>query len=114
MVRPNPPVEQLRRLDDEIAALHTKLLAKVNARKRVLTGMIDDGNKLAAQALETVSVARAANYISNGRSFSDDQIRAIRSAHQGGESQCSIARRYGVSQPSIYKIVTHAAYRDVS
>ena len=37
--------------------------------------------------------------------LADHDVRAIRSAHHDGESQSSIARRYAVSQTSIWKIV---------
>lgn len=107
-------VEKVQRLDAEIAALNVKLMALVDRRKALLDVMIEEGNRIAAEAQATMSVARAANYVSSGRSFSDEQIKSIRAAWSDGESQCALARRYGVSQPTIFKIVKRQAYQHVA
>jgi HNH endonuclease len=49
----------------------------------------------------------------SGAKLSDDQVRDVRRRIATGESQTSIAKRFGVDQVVISLIVRHKTYRDV-
>lgn len=105
---------KLQRLDREIAALHDRLNAKFNERKDVLTTLMVEGESSRnGVAEEVLLVTQAANLVNNGRILTDAQVRDIRSSYKRGESQGSLARRYGIAQPNIFKIVHGKSYKDV-
>jgi hypothetical protein len=58
-------------------------------------------------------VAHADAFAQTGRVLTDDQVRQIRALHAGGMSQSALGRRFGISQPSIFKIVRRISYTDV-
>lgn len=106
---------RVAKLDDEIAALRDKLDTKLDARKHLLAQAIAEGESIRTDVAEQVrSFTRAANLVTNGRILTEEQVRAIRAAHSKGTSQGELARRYGLSQPSIHRIVKRLAYADVA
>jgi hypothetical protein len=110
------PIERLRRLDGEIETLQLRLNTKLAERRGLLMSMIEDGEMIAnnVEVIEQIRMVQSLNMAAEGRYFTDQQVRDIRAANKSGESQTSIARRYGVSQVTIHKMVTHQSYQDVS
>ena len=109
------PLAKVARLDADIAALQTRLNAKLDERRALLTSLVDQGNALQAQvAAQVQAMARASTMATFGRALTDDQVREIRRLHKANVSQSELGRRYGLSQPSIYKIVRRETYQDVA
>lgn len=107
-------IARLQRLDADIVTLQAKLTAKLNDRKALLEALIQDGEDRKTDLTQAISLAQATSFIATGRILTDAQVRDIRKSYKNGESQGSLARRYGVAQPSIHKIVHRQSYRDVS
>jgi uncharacterized protein YerC len=105
---------KLNRLDDAIAILRDKLNGKLDERRALLDQMILDGETIRAEANDKLTLDQATNLMTTGRVFTPAQVREIRKAHKNGESQHSIGQRYGVSQPTIHRIVYGLSYRDVA
>ena len=108
-------VAKLTRLDDQIDALRDRLNAKLDERKAVLDAMVSNGETIRAEASANgkMALSQANTFLETGRMFTNAQIREIRKAHAKGESQHSIGQRYGVSQPTIHRIIYRLSYRDV-
>ena len=109
-------VTRLSRLDDQIADLRSRLDVKLNERKDVLDAMIADGETIRAEAItnDRFVLSQAATLLQTGRQFTDAQVRDIRRRQANGESQHSIGKRYGVSQPTIHRIIYRLSYGDVA
>lgn len=106
---------RLARLDDEIATLHGRITEKLATRRQLLAAMVADGDRQQADLTDQVrTLAQASNLANTGRVLTAEQVREIRQAHKNGESQGAIARRYGLAQPSVHKIVHRLSYRDVA
>jgi DNA invertase Pin-like site-specific DNA recombinase len=108
-------LDKLGRLDSDIAVLRSKLEAKLDDRRALLALATAQGEAIRAEVRDEVqSLTQASNLVHTGRIFTDDQVREIRRLNAEGVSQCELARRYGLSQPSIHRIVKRLAYADVA
>lgn len=109
------PLDRVARIDADIASLRDRLDAKLTERRTLLTTLIIDGEALRADVADEVrTLAHASNVAATGRNLTDDQVREIRRLHAEGHSQSSLGRRFGLAQPSIYKIVRRRSYADVA
>lgn len=112
-------VNKLDRLNREVDALSTKLFAKLDERQALVDQITAESEQLRAAVNLSLAASHSHTPVSRipdeqGRRFTDEQIREIRGAYKRGESQSSIARRYGVSQPTIFHIVKRSTYREVA
>lgn len=106
---------RVARLDAEIVTLHARLNAKLTERRMLLAGLVSDGEALRTDVAEQVrTVTHGHAMAATGRMLTDDQVREIRRLHAAGVSQTALGRRFGLSQPSIYKIVRRLSYQDVA
>jgi uncharacterized protein YjhX (UPF0386 family) len=81
----------------------------------LLLDLIQEGEHIRTDVAEQVrSVAHAEAFAQTGRVLTDDQVREIRKLHASGVSQSALGRRFGISQPSIFKIVRRISYTDVT
>ena len=106
-------IARLQRLDNEVKSLQERLNAKLDARRELLELLVQEGEAQRQSVDEQVTFNQAVNFVNTGRMLSDEQVRDIRKANKAGESQGSLARRYGIAQPNIFKIVHNQSYRDV-
>ena len=84
-------------------------------RRVILAGLITDGEQLRSDVAEQVrTVAHANSLAVTGRTLTDDQVREIRRLHAQGVSQTALGKRFGISQPSVFKIVRRVSYQDVT
>jgi sigma54-dependent transcription regulator len=105
---------KVAKLDAEIGTLHDRLESKLIERRTLLAALIQDGEHLRGEVAEHVrSVTHAASIAATGRLLTDDQVREIRRLWAQGRSQSALGRQFGLSQPSIYKIVRGLSYQDV-
>jgi len=105
---------RVAKIDAEVAALTERIDNRLSERRTLLAGLIADGESLRGEVAEQVrTVAHADAFAQTGRVLTDDQVRQIRSLHAGGMSQSALGRRFGISQPSIFKIVRRISYTDV-
>jgi DNA-binding NarL/FixJ family response regulator len=106
---------KLAKLEDDIVALKGRIDAKLNERQLLLASLAAQGTALQNNVAAQVAVLTQANTLATtGRNLTDDQVRDIRRLFAGGMSQSAIARKYGLSQPSIFKIVRRQSYQDVA
>lgn len=64
-------------------------------------------------ALQKGRHAVPANAARRARKLSDESVRAIRRAHESGQSARSLAREHRVSHSSVYELLEGTRYRDV-
>jgi predicted DNA binding protein len=107
-------IARLSRLDNEVETLKARLTAKLDQRDAVVTELIRWGTEQRDQANAVASVTQGLNWATTGRTLTEDQVRAIREAYKRGQSQTSLAKQYGLSQPSVHKIVHRQSYADVA
>ena len=108
-------LDKVARLDADIASLRARLDAKLDERAVLLGTLIAQGNAIQASVAQQVQALTQANaLVTTGRILTDDQVREIRRLFAGGMSQTSLAKRFGLSQPSIFKIVRRQSYADVA
>jgi hypothetical protein len=106
---------RIGRIDAEIASLQERLDARLTERRMLLLDLIQEGEHIRTDVAEQVrSVAHAEAFAQTGRVLTDDQVREIRKLHASGVSQSALGRRFGISQPSIFKIVRRISYTDVT
>ena len=109
------PLTKVAKLDAEISALRERLDAKLNDRQALLSLAIAQGEQTRGEIRSDVqSLSQATHFVQHGRIFTDEQVREIRTLNASGVSQCELARRYGLSQPTIYRIVHRLSYKDVA
>ena len=105
---------RIARIDAEVAALQERLDARLTERRMLLVNLIQDGESVRSDVAEQVRTVAQANAVAEtGRPLTDDQVREIRRLHAQGISQTALGRRFGISQPSIFKIVRRISYVDV-
>ena len=105
---------KLARVDAEIASLRDRLDNKLTERRELLSTLITNGEALRAEVNnEVYTLAQATTLAETGRCLTADQVREIRKLNKAGVSQSALGRRFGLSQPSIYKIVKRQSYQDV-
>jgi predicted DNA binding protein len=107
-------VARLARLDNEVETIKAKLTAKLDQRDAVVQELIRWGTEQRDTANAVASVTQGLNWAATGRTLTEDQVRAIRAAYKAGQSQTSLAKQYGLSQPSVHKIVHRQSYADVA
>ena len=108
-------ITKLARLDADIASLRDRLNVKLSERRSLLDSLIADGEAVRSEVTETVqTIVRAVTLADTGRRLTVDQVREIRRLWSNGVSQTAIAKRFGLSQPTIYKIVRRQSYQDVA
>ena len=107
-------IARLARLDGEVEALKAKLTTKLDMRDAVVSELIRWGTEQRDTANAVASVTQGLNWATTGRTLNEDQVRAIRAAYKAGQSQTSLAKQYGLSQPSVHKIVHRQSYADVA
>jgi len=106
---------RIGRIDAEIATLQERLDARLTERRMLLLDLVQEGEHIRSDVAEQVrSVAHAEAFAQTGRVLTDDQVREIRRLHASGVSQSALGRRFGISQPSIFKIVRRISYTDVT
>jgi hypothetical protein len=106
---------RIGKIDAEVAALTERIDTRLTERRALLAALIQDGESLRGEVAEQVrAVAHADAFAQTGRLLTDDQVREIRRLHGQGVSQSALGRRFGLSQPSIFKIVRHLSYTDVT
>jgi hypothetical protein len=105
---------RIGRIDAEVATLTERIDNRLTERRALLAALIQDGESLRGEVAEQVrTVAHADAFAQTGRVLTDDQVREIRRLHATGVSQSALGRRFGISQPSIFKIVRRISYTDV-
>src|SRR5262245_51958855 len=106
---------RIARLDEEIAGLHEKITTKLALRRQLLEELVHAGEERRIDITDQVmAMSQAANLVTTGRVLTAAQVREIRQAYKDGESQGSLARRFGLAQPSVHKIVHRQSYKDVA
>jgi hypothetical protein len=106
---------RISKIDAEVAALTERIDNRLTERRQLLAALIQDGETLRGEVAEQVrAVAHADAFAQTGRVLTDDQVREIRRLHAAGISQSALGRRFGISQPSIFKIVRRLSYTDVT
>ena len=106
---------RVAKIDAEIAALTERLDNRLTERRLLLAGLIADGEQVRSDvAVQVRTVAVATNLATTGRTLTDDQVREIRRLHAQGVSQTALGKRFGISQPSVFKIVRRQSYQDVA
>lgn len=106
---------KVARLDADIASLRDRLDVKLTERRTLLAALINEGETLRGDIADQVRViTHATTLAATGRLLTEDQVREIRKLHKSGVSQGEIARRYSLSQPTIFKIVRRQTYADVA
>ena len=109
------PIAKVARLDADIASLRVRLDAKLDERQKLLSTLLAQGQAIkTAVAQQVHTVVHANTLATTGRNLTEDQVREIRRLHASGVSQTALGKRYGLSQPSIYKIVRRQSYQDVA
>jgi hypothetical protein len=109
------PLDRVARIDADIASLRARLDAKLTERRVLLATLIADGEAQRADVADEIrALTHANNVVATGRVLTDDQVREIRRLHAEGHSQSALGRRFGLAQPSIYKIVRRRSYADVA
>ena len=97
------------------ASLRDRLDARLNERRLILAGLI--AQTVRSSYLRIRGSTQPHSGIQPRHHWPSADRRAgarIRRLHTTGVSQCELARRFGVSQPSIFKIVRRQSYRDVA
>jgi hypothetical protein len=106
---------RVARIDAEITALQEKLDDRLTERRTLLLTLIEDGEAVRSDVAEQVRTVTHANAMAaTGRTLTDDQVREIRRLNAAGVSQTALAKRFGISQPSVFKIVRRRSYVDVA
>jgi len=106
---------RVAKIDAEVAALQERLDSRLTERRMLLAGLIADGEQVRSDVAQQVRTVAHANALAvTGRTLTDDQVREIRRLHAAGVSQTALGKRFGISQPSIYKIVRRQSYQDVA
>jgi hypothetical protein len=106
---------RVARIDAEVATLTERLDSRLTERRIILAGLIADGEQVRTDvAAQVRTVAHATALATTGRTLTDDQVREIRRLHAAGVSQTALGKRFGISQPSVFKIVRRVSYQDVS
>ncbi len=106
---------RIARIDAEVATLQERLDNRLTERRMLLAGLIADGEQVRSDVAEQVRTVQHAHALAvSGRTLTDDQVREVRRLHAAGVSQTALGRRFGISQPSIFKIVRHISYTDVT
>lgn len=109
------PLDRIARIDADVSILRERLDAKLAERRLLLAGLIADGESLRVELDEETRVLQhAVSIATNGRALTDDQVRTIRRLYKEGVSQAELARRYGIAQPSVHKIIHRRSYADVA
>jgi DNA-binding transcriptional regulator YiaG len=111
---------KVAKLDTDIEALRARLAAKLDEREAILAELVADGEAI-RQALgigisaEPATPAPQERLAPVGKLLTDEQVREIRRlyGHQG-MSQSALARRFGLSQPSIHRIIKGLTYKEVA
>ena len=105
---------KVARLDGDIAALRARLEAKLDERQTLLNDLLADGEAI-RMAISAEPIAPLVAVSNSTRTLAEDQVREIRALHASGTlSQGAIARRFGLSQPSVNAIVNRRSYKDVA
>jgi len=106
---------KLAKLEGDIVALKGRLDAKLSERQALLATLTAQGQALQSNvAAQVATITQANTLATTGRNLTDDQVREIRRLFAGGMSQSALGRRFGISQPSIFKIVRRQSYQDVA
>jgi len=106
---------RVARIDAEIATLQQRLDDRLSERRVLLLNLIEDGEAVRTDVAEQVrTVTHASALAATGRTLTDDQVREIRRLNAAGVSQTALAKRFGISQPSVFKIVRRRSYVDVT
>lgn len=109
------PLDKVARLDADIASLRDRLDSKLDERQKLLSTLLAQGNAIRGTvAAQVATVVHANTLATTGRNLTEDQVREIRRLHAQGVSQTALGKRFGLSQPSIYKIVRRQSYQDVA
>ena len=106
---------RLARIDSDIESLRARLEVKLGEREAILAELIAEGEAI-RMAISPEPVAPAAENlrIASLPRLTEDQVREIRALYKTGLSQGAIARRFGLSQPSVHAIVRRRSYKDVA
>ena len=107
-------LDKVARLDSDIESLRARLDSKLNERQALVAELLAEGEAI-RMAVSPEPVAPAAPLrIATLPRLTDDQVREVRALYTTGLSQSAIARRFGISQPSVNAIVNRRSYKDVA
>jgi len=108
-------LDKVARLDADIASLRARLDAKIDERAVLLGSLVAQCQTVKnAVAAQVQAVTHANALVTTGRILTADQVREIRRLHASGVSQTALGKRFGISQPSVFKIVRRQSYQDVA